>query len=142
MGGRRGVSKDVGRLLGGDAGTRAYSSGRYQNGERNDGGVGVVYGDEGGALVAGVGVAGEIGVSGIVGSVALCRVLSRFPSVLAFGLILVMRVEVGARAAGGVTGLSSTGTASFRKSAESRDLFTTIPAVVRRMCPLRRSGSV
>ena len=145
--GRTSVSSDVPRLGGGDAGSLAYSSGRYQNGERNDGGAGV--GCAGGCGVWGAGVRPDatVGVSGIMGSVLGFWRRSRVPSsAAAFGLLL----RVWGDGATGVCvcvcvcamALSSTGTASLRKSADRRDLFTTIPAVVRRMWPLRRSGSV
>jgi hypothetical protein len=140
------VLTDVGRLAG-DAGRRPNSSGRYQNGDKNDGGVGVVY-----VLEAGVGrgASEATAASGIVGRLGgggnvhrICRVgcgSSCFKFVLVRSLSFRLVFTGGASGSG--TTLSSTGTASLRKSAESLDLLTTMPAVVRRMCPLRRNGRV
>lgn len=139
---------EVGRS--GDAGRRPNSSGRYQNGDKNEGGVGVEYVPVIG-LGAGAGGMEATCVSGIVGRLGaagnmlrFCRTgfgSSRFRFVLVWSLDfrLVFR---GGLSGSGITSLSSTGTASLRKRAESLDLLTTMPAVVRKIWPFRRNGRV
>ncbi|KAF8526212.1 hypothetical protein BU17DRAFT_62200 [Hysterangium stoloniferum] len=130
---------------GDDAGRFRYCSGRYQNGERKEGGSGVVQVAAGAALLPDAEATGGTAASGIVGSVGREASLPRFCRICRSSAVLILSffgldlVSID----GPASALRSiTGTASLRKRADSLELFTIMPAVVRRMFPRRRKGSV
>jgi hypothetical protein len=131
---------------GGDAGRLLYCSGRYQNGDRNDGGSDVIAQVEAAGAVGDMAGTAATAASGIDGRVCREASLPRFCRSCRSSAVLIWSFFSTGLASldGGLAAaeVSRTGTASFRKRADSREVFTIMPAVVRRMLPLRRRGSV